>query len=251
MKKWITILPLCLLLVACSDDTSFELNDISKDKTDTVEENKATVDEETKENDSEKNDESTGEVTEEEEESDVNETNEENSVVENKGLVEYMPKRPIKKVFLLQDFEIVRQVLSVKGNRLQESITFGDVVTMQISEWSPNKMTMLFNNAEGVADVTLNNFEATAAPEVYIDLLNDHETPQAWKVVGENLTLTMPAGTYENVLVVEQSIVSETSNQETITRYYFGKGLGVIKEEMITISGENKTTDVLELNRVE
>ncbi|QBP41768.1 hypothetical protein [Paenisporosarcina antarctica] len=265
MKKWLAIVPLVLILSACSDDNSFKFNDIKKEsneqekeqpETTQPKENEASeevvAEEITEVDDTEVVEEQPKESADESEEDSVSDdTTSENEVVANKGLVVYMPKRAIKKTFLLEEFEIVREVKAVKGNRMLEFITFGDVVTKQISEWTPTKLTMLFNNAEGVEDVTIDNFEATSAPEVYIDLLNEQTGPQAWKVVEDDLTLKIPAGTYKDVMVIEQTIVSDVSKQQTITRFYFGKGLGVIKEETITTNGNNKTSYVMEMNRIE
>lgn len=275
MKKWLTIVPLVLILAACSNDNSYKFNDIKKESNETKEtteqqkEQQSTttepkedealeevVAEESTEgvnkDDTEVVEEQPKESADEAEEDSVrDDTTSEKEVVANKGLVEYMPKRAIKKTFLLEEFEIVREVKAVKGNRMLESITFGDVVTQQVSEWTPTKLTMLFNNAEGVEDVTIDNFESTSAPEVYIDLLNEQTGPQAWKVVEDDLTLKIPAGTYKDVMVIEQTIVSEASKQQTIKRFYFGKDLGVIKEETITINGNNKTSYVMEMNQIE
>jgi len=275
MKKLLAIVPLMLILAACSDENSFKFNDIEKDAGNTEEVTKEEVTTETDPKDEEKEPEVTEETSKEEVESpeDVESNVEEKTpdesadeaeedgvtdgtqgeaaVVENKGLVEYMPKRGMKKVFLLEEFEIVREVKAVKGNRLLESITFGDVETIQISEWTPTKLTMLFNNSEDTAGVTIDKFEATSAPEVYIDMLNKQTGSQAWKVVQDDLTLKVPAGTYKDVIVIEQTIVSETSNQQTISRFYFAKGLGVIKEEVITKNGDNESASIMELNRIE
>lgn len=288
MKKLLAIVPLMLILAACSDENSFKFNDIEKDSGKTEEVNKEEVKTETdskeevtpetESKDEEKEPEVTEEAsTEEEVEStedadsteDVEEkkpnesadeaeedgvtdgTQGEAAVVENKGLVEYMPKRGMKKVFLLDKFEIVRTVKAVKGNRLLESITFGDVETIQISEWTPTKLTMLFNNSEDTAGVTIDKFEATSAPEVYIDRLNEQTGSQAWKVVQDDLTLKVPAGTYKDVIVIEQTIISETSNQQTISRFYYAKGLGLVKEEVITKNGDNESASIMELNRIE
>ena len=279
MKKLLAIVPLALMLVACSDENenSFKFNDIEKESGSTEEVNKGEVTTETDPKEEEKEPEVTEEAstegidsTEDEESSEDVEvknpdesaddaeengvtdgTHGEEVVVENKGLVEYMPKRGMKKFFLLEEFEIVREVKAIKANRILESITFGDVETIQISEWTPTKLTILFNNSEDTDGVTIDKFEATSAPEVYIDLLNEQTGSQAWKVVKDDLILKVPAGTYKDVIVIEQTIVSETSNQQTISRFYYAKGLGVIKEEVITKNGDNESASIMEMNRIE
>jgi len=277
MKKLLAIVPLTLMLVACSDENSFKFNDIEKESGNTEEVNKEEVTTETDPKEEEKEPEVTEEAstegidsTEDEESSEDVEvknpdesaddaeengvtdgTHGEEVVVENKGLVEYMPKRGMKKFFLLEEFEIVREVKAIKANRILESITFGDVETIQISEWTPTKLTILFNNSEDTDGVTIDKFEATTAPEVYIDLLNEQTGSQAWKVVKDDLILKVPAGTYKDVIVIEQTIISETSNQQTISRFYYAKGLGVIKEEVITKNGDNESASIMEMNRIE
>ena len=270
MKKLLAIVPLMLILAACSDKNSFKFNDIEKDSGNTEDVNKEEETASTEPKEEEKDPEVTeeesteGESTENvqeknpdesadeaEEDSVTDSTQGEKEVVANKGLVEYMPKRAMKKIFLLEEFEIVREVKSVKANRMLESITFGDVETIQISEWTPTKLTMLFNNSEDTDGVTIDKFEATSAPEVYIDMLNEQKGSQAWKVVKDDLDLKVPAGTYKDVLVIEQTITSETSKQQTISRFYFAKGLGVIKEEVITKNGDKEEASVMEMNRIE
>lgn len=287
MKKLLAIVPLILLIAACSDENSFKFNEIDRNSTeieqadiqpesqseetttpvekdstaDVVEDDdsEVNVEEETdvvEENKDQATEETTEEATEEskhnvEANAVKDEATTKEAVVENKGLVEYMPKKAMKKFFLLEGIEIVREVKEVKGNLLLESITFGDVETIQISKWTPTKLSMLFNNSEGVKDVTISNFESTTAPEVYIDLEKDLKGPQAWKVIDKSLTLKLPSGSYKDVLVIEQTITSETSDQVTISRFFYGKGLGLIKEETVTKFADSETSYSMEMNKVE
>src|SRR5690606_31329681 len=137
------------------------------------------------------------------------------------GLLAYIPAAGLVKNFEVDSFELTRTVLEVKDNKVLEEVTFGDVKTIQISEWTETGMQMLFNSGEmgGVKDISVDGLVPTSEPVVMIDEANSAEG--AWTIVSKDETLETAAGTFENVIVIEQILKSESSDQVTTFTQYF------------------------------
>ena len=184
-----------------------------------------------------------------EEESESTESTNEDTTEELQGVELYMPERQMKKIFKSDEFEIIREVEAIEGNLVLEKVTFGDVEVVQVSEWTESTMKLLFNGPNESDKITLGNYPKSAAPEVLVD--KSANSSANWKVKEEGLTLDMQGQQYKDVLLIEQSITSETSDQVTITRYALGKGLGIIKEEQIVRSGKTEKQYITELVEVQ
>ena len=184
-----------------------------------------------------------------EEESESTESTNEDTTEELQGVELYMPERQMKKIFKSDEFEIIREVEAIEGNLVLEKVTFGDVEVVQVSEWTESTMKLLFNGPNESDKITLGNYPKSAAPEVLVD--KSANSSANWKIKEEGLTLDMQGQQYKDVLLIEQSITSETSDQVTITRYALGKGLGIIKEEQIVRSGKTEKQYITELVEVQ
>lgn len=183
------------------------------------------------------------EATEPEEDAPVEE-----EVVEPAGLQAYIPASGLVKNFEVDSFELTRTVLEVKDNKVLEEIAFGDVKTIQITEWTENDMKMLFNTGEmeGITDISIDGLVPTSEPIVMIDEANSAEGE--WILVSKEETLELPAGTFENVVVIEQILKSESSDQVTTLTHYYAPQLGLVKEKTVVANGENE--DISEVNLV-
>jgi len=184
-----------------------------------------------------------------EEKSESTESTSEDTTEELQGVELYMPERQMKKIFKSDEFEIIREVEAIEGNLVLEKVTFGDVEVVQVSEWTESTMKLLFNGPNESDQITLGNYPKSAAPEVLVD--KSASSSANWKIKEEGLTLDMQGQQYKDVLLIEQSITSETSDQVTITRYALGKGLGIIKEEQIVRSGKTEKQYITELVEVQ
>lgn len=167
--------------------------------------------------------------------------------VEPVGIQVYMPTEGLVKKFQVDSFDVVRETKQVEENKVLEVITFGDVKTVQISEWTESGMQMLLETSElsGVKDVSLEGLVPMDSPTTLIDEANQAEGE--WQITGTSETLETPAGTFEEVLVITQTLKSETSDQVTSTSYYYAPSLGLIQEQTTVKYGDTVQESKVEL----
>lgn len=167
--------------------------------------------------------------------------------VEPVGMQVYMPTEGLVKNFKVDSFDVVRETKQVEENKVLEVITFGDVKTAQISEWTESGMKMLLETSElsGVKDISLEGLVPMDSPITLIDEAN--QTEGEWQVTGTSETLETPAGTFEDVLVVTQTLKSETSDQVTSISYYYAPSFGLIQEKNTIENGGTVQESKVEL----
>lgn len=167
--------------------------------------------------------------------------------VEPVGVQVYMPTEGLVKKFQVDSFDVIRETQQVEENKVLEVITFGDVKTVQISQWTESGMQMLLETSElsGVKDISIEGLVPMDSPTTLIDEANQAEGE--WQVTGTSETLETPAGTFEDVLVVTQTLTSETSDQVTTTSYYYAPSLGLIQEQTTVEYGETVQESKVEL----
>ena len=163
------------------------------------------------------------------------------------GLQLYMPELGLVKKFQVEEFELTREVLEVSGNKVLEEITFGEAATIEVTEWTESSMNMLIETSEleGERDISIEGLVPMNAPVVMIDEANS--TEGEWIVTSNGETLETQAGTFEDVLVVEQVLKSESSDQVTTMTRYFAPGLGFIQEKTVVANGDDKQESVVAL----
>lgn len=163
------------------------------------------------------------------------------------GIQLYMPELGLVKNFQVEDFELTREVLEVSGNQVLEEITFGEAATIEVTEWTESSMNMLIETSEleGERDISIEGLVPMSAPVVMIDEANS--TEGEWVITSNGETLETQAGTFEDVLVVEQVLKSESSDQVTTMTRYFAPGLGFIQEKTVVANGDDKQESVVEL----
>lgn len=163
------------------------------------------------------------------------------------GIQLYMPELGLVKKFQVEDFELTREVLEVSGNQVLEEITFGEAATIEVTEWTESSMNMLIETSEleGERDISIEGLVPMSAPVVMIDEANS--TEGEWIITSNGETLETQAGTFEDVLVVEQVLKSESSDQVTTMTRYFAPGLGFIQEKTVVANGDDKQESVVEL----
>lgn len=163
------------------------------------------------------------------------------------GIQLYMPELGLVKNFQVEDFELTREVLEVSGNQVLEEITFGEAATIEVTEWTESSMNMLIETSEleGERDISIEGLVPMSAPVVMIDEANS--TEGEWIITSNGETLETQAGTFEDVLVVEQVLKSESSEQVTTMTRYFAPGLGFIQEKTVVANGDDKQESVVEL----
>lgn len=163
------------------------------------------------------------------------------------GIQEYMPTKGLVKKFEVDSFEVVREATQVEENKVLEMITFGDVKTVQISEWTESGMNMLLETSElsGIQDISLEGLVPMDAPVSMINEANQAEGE--WQITGTSEKLETPAGTFEDVLVITQTLKSDTSEQVTTISNYFAPSLGLVQEQTTVKMGDNVQESKMEL----
>ncbi|OED33230.1 hypothetical protein H1Q58_12900 [Planococcus maritimus] len=163
------------------------------------------------------------------------------------GIQLYMPELGLVKNFQVDEFELTREVLEVSGNQVLEEITFGEAASIEVTEWTESSMNMLIETSEleGERDISIEGLVPMSAPVVMIDEANS--TEGEWIITSHDETLETQAGTFEDVLVVEQVLSSESSDQVTTMTRYFAPGLGFIQEKTVVANGDDKQESVVKL----
>ncbi|MFC2949130.1 hypothetical protein [Virgibacillus sediminis] len=270
MKKmiWLLFLALALVLAACSNDTSKESASENQGEDETTEET-GQEEQETENNESETNQESADEDSNQEDaasndeeaaenkEDTVNEDSSEETAAGEEaggeqGMKEYRPEPGMTKIFVQDDeFEITYDIVAEDENHLQRNISFGDMVELQILNWTSDRIELVYkeSNPEDTSS-KLDSFEAINSTETILDVENQGEgdTRQP-EIISTTETVSVPAGTYENVYVVRSTTTSSTTDNQTIFTTYFAPGVGVVKETM-EATGENGYTSETVLTEV-
>lgn len=163
------------------------------------------------------------------------------------GIQLYMPTEGLVKKFQVDSFEVVRETKEVEANKALEVISFGDVKTVQISEWTESGMELLLETSElsGVQDVTIEGLVPMESPISMISEANQAEGE--WQITETAGTLETPAGTFEDVLVITQTLKSESSEQVTSISNSYAPSLGLIQESTTITNGENVQESKTEL----
>lgn len=163
------------------------------------------------------------------------------------GLQLYMPEAGLVKNFQVEDFDLTREVLEVSGNKVLEEVTFGGAKNVEVTEWTESTVSMLIDTSEleGERDISIEGLVPMDGPEVLIDEANSEEGE--WVVASKEGTLETEAGAFDNVLVIQQVLKSESSDQVTTMTRYFAQGLGFIQEETVVENGGDKQESVVSL----
>jgi hypothetical protein len=163
------------------------------------------------------------------------------------GLQLYMPEMGLIKNFQVEDYEITREVLEVSGNKVLEEITFGDATTVEVTEWTETAMNMVIETGEleGERDISIEGLVPMDGPVVMID--EENNTEGEWIVTSKDAIVETAAGTFEDVLIVQQVLKSEASEQIITTTRYFAPGLGFIQEESVVENGADKQESIIGL----
>lgn len=163
------------------------------------------------------------------------------------GIQLYMPTEGLVKKFQVDSFEVVRETQEVQENKALEVISFGDVKTVQITEWTEGGMEMLLDTSElsGVKDISIEGLVPMESPISVISEANQAEGE--WQITETAGTLETPAGTFEDVLVITQTLKSESSEQVTTISNSYAPSLGLIQESTTITNGENVQESKMEL----
>ncbi|MBX0357759.1 hypothetical protein [Halobacillus sp. Nhm2S1] len=161
----------------------------------------------------------------------------------NVGLKAYMPKEPMTKTFMQNDeFEAVYEVVDIQGDYVQQVITFGDMITLQVLEWTEGTVSVVYEefNPEETASM-LDGFEPVETVNVLMDVTQSSQSDSSFKLIDENQTTSTPVRDFENVLVVQKIEKADSSGAEVRSTFHYAPDYGLIKEK-VEDKGENGYT---------
>lgn len=209
-------------------------------------------------NSSENENKTTSEKTEEVGQSSENEkTTGEEDVTEEAEVVEaglnfqdYRPEVGSKKTFT-SDGEVIftEEIISANDEFVQTLFQLSDNLTTEIYRWTKDEVTLLSSesNSENPREDQLNNFTPLEQLETF--MANDTNKQTTWKLLSVDGTEEVPAGAFQDVLMIQKTTNEVVGEETTLTRYYAPK-IGLIKE-IYTQSGENGFTATSALEKVE
>ena len=231
MKKIILFITLCLFvfsLVACN-----------KDKTEKAETKNVsnTTQQETKEGKKEESAKSGEGKSEEEKQQGID-------------LTQYRPEVGTKKTFTDNGQLIfTEEIIAANDEYVQTLLQLGDNLTTQIYRWTKDEVTLIYEdvNLENPRQDILNSFEAIEKHETLLS--NNPSEKTTWKLLENSGEEKVPAGNYQQVMIIQKTTDEVVDETTTYTRYYAPKQ-GLIKEEY-KVTGENGFTAVSELSSIE
>ncbi|PAV31302.1 hypothetical protein CIL05_01225 [Virgibacillus profundi] len=241
MRKLLFMLILITILAACSNedtnespvekgDSSEQEQEIEKENNSEVDNNQHTDDEESEEDREKENEEVEGD----------GENNEEDST-EDIGLIKYRPEAGTSKTFMQNDeFEITYEILAANEQYIQRIISFGDNITLQILEWTPDSIAIVYQE-ENPTDTSdqLDSFEAYEPPITLVDSDSLGEGNSSdWEIVSTDETVKVPFGEFSEVYLVKQTFESDTTGDKTISQAFYAPNMGLVKET-VEVTGDN------------
>ncbi|MBN9655080.1 hypothetical protein J0K78_12440 [Halobacillus sp. GSS1] len=161
----------------------------------------------------------------------------------NVGLKAYMPKEPMTKTFMQNDeYEAVYEIVDIQGDYVQQVITFGDMVTLQVLQWTEGTVSVVYEefNPEDTASM-LGGFKPVETVDVLIDVTQSSQSDSSFKLIDDKQTTSTPVRDFENVLVVQKIEKADSSGAEVRSTFHYAPDYGLIKEK-IEDKGENGYT---------
>ncbi|WP_230501302.1 hypothetical protein [Sutcliffiella rhizosphaerae] len=180
------------------------------------------------------------------------ESTEETGVEEEKepGLTIYRPEvGTIKKFTDGEEIVLTEEVIAIKDEYVQFSLTLGANQTIQIYKWTADELTLVYEEV-AVEDSSINildSFSTESKQEILLSTIDNQVT--TWELVENGVELEVNYGKFENVYVI-QKITDEVENADTIYTRYYAPGIGLIKEH-VELTGEYGYSGETELATVE
>ncbi|WP_281658685.1 hypothetical protein [Halobacillus sp. Cin3] len=160
------------------------------------------------------------------------------------GLKAYMPKGPMTKTFTQnEDYKVKHEVVDVNDRFVQQIVTFGDMVTLQILEFTEGRIAVVYqeSNPEDTSS-QLESFEAHETIDVLVDATGGSAN---FQILDEAQTTATPYGEFDNVFVVQR-----TSDSKVTSMYHYAPDYGLIREK-VEDKGDNGYTMTSELTEIQ
>lgn len=141
------------------------------------------------------------------------------------------PEKNMIKTFENKDFSLTETIVDHNDTHVQRVFKVGEMVTLQILKWDQDAIQVVYeeSNPKDPKKSKLSDFSPNKEMQPMADINREGEgdTPQ-WEIISEDETLEVPYDTFENVVVVRNTV--KAGNKNTINTIYYAPGIGMIKE---------------------
>ena len=162
-------------------------------------------------------------------------TSNQSEVNEGINLLDYRPEVGSKKIFTENgEPAFTEEIIAVNDEYIQMLLQLGDNLTTQVYRWTKDEISLMYEeyNNENPHESMLDGFVPI---EQFETLMNsDSSKPTIWKLLSNDTKEAVPAGDFQNVLIIQKT-TNEVVNEETIYTRYYAPKYGLIKEELIKV----------------
>ncbi|KIL43012.1 hypothetical protein [Jeotgalibacillus campisalis] len=176
---------------------------------------------------------------------------EESVVYSQEGFNLYRSPENAVKTFSQDEFTITHEVIDQNKEFVQEEVKFGDVVSHTIYQWNEDGFSVVYTEENPKNQESLiEEFEPVESPKEEMTLAaSANSEKEEWNVVSTTDEVTVPYGSFSDVVQIQMTVSSETSGRQTETTRFFAPEVGLIKE-VIEVEGENGYTVSTELEEI-
>ncbi len=166
------------------------------------------------------------------------------------NLLDYRPEVGSKKIFTENgELAFTEEIIAANDEYIQTLLQLGDNLTTQVYRWTKDEISLMYEeyNSENPHESMLDGFVPIEQFETLMN--NDSSKAAIWKLLSNDTKEAVPAGDFQNVLIIQKT-TNEVVDEETIYTRYYAPKYGLIKEEF-NQSGENGYSVKSELEKVE
>ncbi|OXS54399.1 hypothetical protein B0G93_13414 [Bacillus sp. V-88] len=146
-------------------------------------------------------------------------------------LQQLKPEKNMIKTFENKDFSLTETIVDHNDTHVQRVFKVGEMVTLQILKWDQDAIQVVYEESspKDPKESKLSNFKPNKEMQPMADISRKGkgDTPQ-WEIISENETLEVPYDTFQDVVVVRNTV--KAGNKDTINTIYYAPGIGMIKE---------------------
>lgn len=117
------------------------------------------------------------------------------------------------------------EIVSENDEYIQQTVYLSGAPTTQIYRWTDDEIALVYEIAGNQPPELLDEFIPFETPEM---MMNNNGQSE-WLILEKNNTVTVPAGTFSNVITIKK-ITAEVEGAETIYTRYYAPSMGLIKE---------------------
>jgi hypothetical protein len=146
-------------------------------------------------------------------------------------LQQLKPDKKVVKTFENKDFSMTETIVDFNDTHVQRVLKVGDMETVQILEWDEEVIRVVYeeSNSKNANESKLDDFSPNKEMQAMADIKKKGQGDTSrWEIISENETVKVPYKTFENVVIVQNTV--QNGNAKTIHKVYFAPQIGMIKE---------------------